>query len=155
MEIIFDTTTNLPITLEAFKTYVVETSSHRDAEMNTMLLMAIRKVEEHCNISLANHTITLITDKKVTHQKLYYRPVASIDSVTDADGLAVDYNTDANKRKIDISYPTELVIKYTTESRVEPQHTQAILDYATLLYNGSTNNQEYKNVLLKCYNPIL
>jgi len=154
METIITTTTNGPILLENFKKYIVEVGSSRDDELQSFLDTATRKIELHCNKSLANHDITLVSDYKVSYLKLKLRPVTEIISVQDEQDNDVVYTIDTRMRKIAVDTPTELVVKYKTLPQVEPQHKQAILDYATLLYNGSTDGNEFKSVLLKCYNPI-
>jgi len=155
MEIIFTDTTNKPLTLDEFKAYITETSSHRDNELSIMLDTVTKKVEEHCNISLADHDITVIQERKKAYQKLYYRPVSEVVSVVDDSNTALTFTADARNRKITLDYASEMTVTYKTTAQVEEKHKQAILDYATLLYSGSTDNIEYMNVLRNCQNTLL
>lgn len=155
MDITFNTTTNLPVELEEFKKYIVETVGHRDSEITNLIAAATRRVEEHVCRSLADHEITLVCENKVSYQKLYYRPIEAISSVTDLSGDDLTYTTQAKPRSVTLLNPSAIEVTYTTKSSIDEATKQAIMDYATLLYNGSTDLKEFRDVLLKCYNPIM
>jgi hypothetical protein len=139
------------ITIDELKGYINVVSTDRDSELQAILNAAIAKVEDIMDISLTAQTLRLYAEE-VLAQRLFLRPVLSIESVTNEEtGTDCTYIANYSLTKVTFNEESDVVIEYKTSPNLEQifDIKPYIYQYAALLYDGETDNAIIESVLRK------
>jgi hypothetical protein len=139
--------TNAPVTLADFKAFLGGINhTLQDAVIQRHLNAAIIWVTKHSNIPAANFDVELTQDKATLSQEILYDNI-TIATVKDLEtGDEISYDTNAKKSIINTDIYYQLLVNYSCVRVDNEVLTDAILNYATVLYSGQTDMDAIKRI---------
>lgn len=139
---------NCSISLVDAKNYMRYTGDSKDAEIQSALDTAIRRIEDVQNVSLRPMSVKLDISDPEDFNPLYLHPVSEIVSVKDSvSGADVDFSISWDNRKIKVAVKRDVTVEYTTAETPDiKDYKIAILSLTTLIFDGLTDDEAFRKV---------
>lgn len=136
VQVITDVTAE-PVTLAEIKMHTRVDFTDDDSYLAHINKVAREQIENEYNVSLAPKTLKVKVKNDLGNLTLPFGPVASITSVTQADGTAIEAGSySITDGEVRTSFYTDSFIQYVTGYVLIPaNYKQMILERAAYLYN--------------------
>lgn len=139
--------------LSMLKQYASVPDDSRDALLKTLLNRAMRIVQEAANKTLLPSTLELtVSDRHQMYEDTVhlYQDPDEIISVTDGEGVAIDY-VRSGRFLCHLPYVDTIIVDYTTKPALPEADAllAVVLQYATALYDGA-DSATLNQILAQC-----
>ena len=142
---------NLPVTLADFKAYICGINhTLQDAIIERHIKAATIWATKQSNVPAADFDVELTQDKATLRQELLFDNITIVTVKDLLTGDEISYTSNANDTVVNTDVEYQLLINYSCVAEVNDVLTDAILNYAVILYSGQTD----KDAIMRIQNDL-
>lgn len=133
--------TNIPVTLDQFKSFASIGHNLFDADITIHLQNASIWVTRKSNVPAMDFDCVLAQDKEALEHELLFDNI-TVTSVQDlGNGDVLSYTENATKTKITLEESKPVLVNYSCTAESNDVLTNAVKNYALILYSGQTDKE--------------